>query len=237
MRNTTRSRSQAAVIALAPAVFLAVLIAHPPIPGRLPNNAAVAEAVAADTTYWGVVHLTTGVASGLLILAFLAIRGHLREAGEDRYSALGVPFIVLGSTLYALLATMEFTPLAVAETGAATADIAAVQAALTPWFVGTLATAALTFAVGLFSFAKAIADSKVLNTGLTRLVVAALILMAVARFVPFTTAQFYVQGVAAVLALWPFAHRMWRQPEVNPAPVRRTAANADTTRSDSVGHI
>lgn len=234
MRNTTRSRSQAAVIALAPALLLGVLIAHPPIPGRLPNNAAVAEAAAANTTYWGVVHLATGVASGLLILAFLAIRSHLREAGEDRYSALGVPFIVLGSMLYALLATMEFAALAVADTGAAPADIAAVQAALRPWFVGTLATGALTFAVGVFSFAKAIADSKVLNPGLTSLVVAALILMAVARFIPFAMVQFYVQGAAAVLALWPFAHRMWRQSEVRtPAPARRTAANADTTRSDT----
>jgi hypothetical protein len=38
MRDMTRSRWQAAVTALAPAVFLAVLIAHPPIPGRLPND-------------------------------------------------------------------------------------------------------------------------------------------------------------------------------------------------------
>jgi hypothetical protein len=37
------------------------------------------------------VHLATAIASGLLILAFLAIRSHPREAGEDRYSALGVP--------------------------------------------------------------------------------------------------------------------------------------------------
>jgi hypothetical protein len=53
--------------------------AHPYI-ATLPDEAAVAEAVAADTTYWGLVHLTAAVASGLLVLAFLTIRSYLREA-------------------------------------------------------------------------------------------------------------------------------------------------------------
>ncbi|MFN2526383.1 MAG: hypothetical protein ABR505_09000 [Actinomycetota bacterium] len=92
---------------------------------------AVADAVTADTR-WGLVHFATGVASGLLTTAFLAIRSYLREVGEDRYSALGVPFIVIGSTLFTLPPGMEFVPLAVAETGGATPEIAAAQAALEP---------------------------------------------------------------------------------------------------------
>ena len=55
-----------------------------PLHATLPDEAAVAEAVAADTTYWGLVHLTAAVASGLLVLAFLAIRSYLQEAGEER---------------------------------------------------------------------------------------------------------------------------------------------------------
>lgn len=220
MSDTTRSTTRAAIVVIAPAVLLVVLAAHPLLPGRLPNSLAVAEAVAADTASWGAVHLATAVASGLLILAFLAIRTHLREAGEDRYSALGVPFIVLGGTLFAFLAALEFAPLAVAETGAGTAGIAAAQETLTSWFVGTMATGALTFAVGAFAFAKAVADSEVLNPGLTSLVVAALIIMALARLVPFSIVQFYVHGVAAIIALWPLAHQMWRQPELRRAGVQ-----------------
>lgn len=220
MSHTARSRTRAAIVAIAPAVLLAVLAAHPFLPGRLPNELAVAEAVAAHTASWGAVHLATAVASGLLILAFLALRSHLREAGEDGYSALGVPFIVLGGTLFAFLAALEFTPLAVAETGAATANIAAAQAALAPWFVGTLMIGALTFAVGAFAFAKAIVQSRVLTPGLTGLVVAALLIMALARLVPFSIVQFYVQGVAGIIALWPLAHQMWRQAEPRDAGVQ-----------------
>lgn len=220
MSDTTQSTTRAAIVAIAPAVLLAALAAHPLLSGRLPNSQAVAEAVAADTASWGAVHLATAVASGLLILAFLAIRSHLRDAGEDRYSAFGVPFIVLGGTLFAFLAAMEFAPLAVAETGGGTADIAAAQETLTSWFVGTMMAGALTFAVGAFAFAKAVADSEVLNPGLTSLVVVALIIMALARFVPFSVVQFYVHGVAAIVALWPLAHRMWRQPELRRAGVQ-----------------
>jgi hypothetical protein len=77
--STTSARFGASTVALAPTVMLAGLFAHPYI-GTLPDEAAVAEAVAADTTYWGLVHLTAAVASGLLVLAFLTIRSYLREA-------------------------------------------------------------------------------------------------------------------------------------------------------------
>jgi hypothetical protein len=96
--------------------MLAGLFAHPYI-AILPDEAAIAEAVATDTTWWGLVHLTTGVASGLLVLAFLAVRSYLREAGEDRWSILVLPFIVVGGTLFVVLPGMEFAPLAAAEAG------------------------------------------------------------------------------------------------------------------------
>lgn len=215
--RSSRSRSRATIVAIAPAALLATLVAHPFVPGRLPNDLAVAEAVTADTTRWGLVHLATGVASGLLIIAFLAIRSHLREAGQDRYSALGVPFIVIGSTLFTLLPGMEFAPLAVAESGAATAAIAAAQTALEPWFVPVLAIGALTFIAGVFGFAKGIADRRLLGPRLTPLVVGALVVMAASRLVPLAVVQFYVQGAAGIVALWPLAYEMWKHPEARVA--------------------
>ena len=122
---TRRARFGASIVALAPAVMLVGLFAHPYI-ATLPDEAAVAASVTADTTRWGLVHLTVGVASGLLVLAFLAIRSYLRGTGEDRWSILALPFIVVGSTLFAVLPGMEFAPLAAAEAGG---DVQAVQAA------------------------------------------------------------------------------------------------------------
>ena len=160
---TTRARFGASIVALAPAVMLVGLFAHPYI-ATLPDEAAVAETATADTTRWGLVHLTVGVASGLLVLAFLAIRSYLRGAGEDRWSILALPFIVVGSTLFAVLPGMEFAPLAAAETGG---DVQAVQAALAPWFLPVLVTGAATFAIGVFAVAKGIADSRILSRRLT----------------------------------------------------------------------
>jgi hypothetical protein len=207
--QATRARLGAAIVALAPAVMLAGLFAHPYI-ATLPDEAGVAEAVAADTTYWGLVHLTAAVASGLLVLAFLAIRSYLREAGEERWSILALPFIVVGSTLFAVLPGMEFVPLVATEAGA---DAEAAQAALAPWFIPIMVTGAITFAVGVFAFANGIANSRVLSRRLTWLVVGALVVLAISRLVPVGVVQFYVQGAAGIVALWPLAYGMGKRPE------------------------
>ena len=201
-----------AILVVAPVVLLAAFLTHPYLSGRLPNDAAVAAAVADGTTLWGLVHLTTSVASGLIILAFIAVRSYLREAGEDRFSAFGLPFVVIGSTLFAVLPGMEFAPLAAAETGASTLEIEATQAALASWFVPVLVSGALAFAIGVISFARAISLTTVGGRRLTRVVVVALIVMAISRFVPLAAVQFYVQGIAAIVALWPLAYAMRTQP-------------------------
>jgi hypothetical protein len=199
---------RAIAVVVAPVVLLAAFVTHPYLSGRLPNDAEVAAAVAAGPTRWGAVHLATAVASGLLILAFLALRSYLREAGEDRFSALGVPFVVIGSTLFAVLPGMEFAPLAAAETGATTTEIEVAQEALASWFLPVLLTGALTFAIGVFAFARAISIVTVGSRARSRVVVAALLVMAVSRFVPLAAVQFYVQGVAVIVALWPLAFAM-----------------------------
>ena len=206
-----RNQWRTIVVVVAPVVLLAAFVAHPFLSGRLPNDAGVAAAVAGGTTRWGLVHLATSVASGLIILAFLAVRSYLREAGEDRFSAIGVPFVVLGSTLFAFLPGLEFAPLAAAETGATTTEIEAAQEALASWFLPVLVTGALAFAIGVFSFARAVSIVTVGSRGLTRIVVTALVVTALSRFVPLAAVQFYVQGVAVIVALWPLAYAMRTQ--------------------------
>jgi hypothetical protein len=206
------NRWRTAIVVVAPAVLAAALVTHPYLPGRLPNDSEVAAAVADGTTRWGLVHLAAAVASALIMLAFLSVRSYLREAGEDRFSALGVPFVILGSTLFAVLPGMEFAPLAAAETGATTAEIEDAQGALDSWFLPVLVAGALAFAIGVLAFARAIAVTRVASRGLTRVVVAALIVMALSRFAPLAAVQFYVQSVAALAAMWPLAYAMRMQP-------------------------
>ena len=117
----------------------------------------------------------------------------------------------MGSTLYTLLPGMEFAALAAAETGS---DVEAAQTALLPWFVPILVISAITFALGVLGFAMGVARSRVLGPpGLTWLVVGALVVMAIARFIPLGVFQFYVQGAAGIVALWPLAYVMWKRPE------------------------
>jgi hypothetical protein len=206
MSEPTTSRARALATALAPLVLLVAFAWHPHLHGRLPNAPAVAEAVAEDPTRWGLAHLAAGVASGAVVLAFIAVRGLLRERCDDRWSALGLPFIVIGSMLYAMLPGMEFAPLAAVAAGA---DPEAAQRALQPWFVAVLMIGAATFAVGVLGVVKGIAGHRILSPGVTRLVVLALVVFAASRFVPLFIVQGYVQAAAAAVALWPLAGLMW----------------------------
>ena len=203
--TTTRARYGAVAVALAPAVTFVALVGHPYL-ARLPDAGAVAAAVEQSTTRWGAVHLLTAVGISLTALAFLAIRAWLREAGEDRFSAWALPWVILGGALYGLLPALEFAPMAAAQIGG---DVAGIQAALQPWFITILATSAIIFAVGIVGFARGIAASHILSRPLTLIVVSALAVLAVSRFVPLGAVQLYVQAAAGLIALWPLAYGMW----------------------------
>ena len=209
-----------AILVIAPAVMLVGGGYHPWIgnPGDPGFFETLATAVAADATRWWVAHFLVAVGSGLLLVAFLAIRSYLRDAGEERWSVMGLPFIVMGSTLYALLPAMEFAPVAALRAGA---DAAAVQAAQMPWFGPILLTSAALFALGVIGFVIGIVRSDALSPGLTWIVAGALVVMAASRFFPVGAAQLYTGPAAGVMALWSLAYAMWTQPQAG--LVRRSA--------------
>lgn len=211
MSLQTQQSLRAGVVAVAPMILLAALSYHPYTSGRQPNIDALAAEVASDPTRWAVAHLATGFASAVLALAFLALRSHLHGLGEDRLSAMALPFVVVGCTLYAMLPAMEFAPLATNEAGG---DVVAAQEALIPWFIPVLVVAALTFGAGMVGFALSVLRSG-MPTLLPRSVVGiALVVMALSRVVPLSAVQFQLQGVAALVALLPLAYSMWLHPTV-----------------------
>jgi hypothetical protein len=200
---------RAGVVAIAPVLLVAALSYHPYLSGRQPNYDEIAEAVISDPTRWGIAHLSAGIASAVLAVAFLAVRRHLQEAGEDRWSAAALPFVIIGSTIYAMLPGMEFAVLATDEAGG---DVEQAQEALVPWFVSLLLSGAAIFAVGMVCFAIAVYRNGLLGPQLGALVAGALVVMALSRFVPLSAVQFYVHGAAALVALLPLAHSIWKHP-------------------------
>lgn len=208
---TVGRRAPAIAVAVAPLVLVAAFLAHPYIGLGPPDEAAVAEAAASSTFRWGIAHLMVGIASALLLVAFVGIRAYLREAGDQRWSARGLPLVIVGGTLYALLPGMEFAALAAVETGG---DVRAAQAAVEPWFVPVILASGVAWALGVVGFAKGLSSIGPRARGLPGFVVVALAAMGVSRMVPLTAVQFYVHGAAALIALWPLAYVMWRQPKM-----------------------
>lgn len=220
--ETTNGRAGAAAVAIAPLLLLMAFALHPHIGSGFPDQEAVGAAAAEQTTRWGVAHLVTGVASGAIALAFLAIRAWLRGTGGNSWSARGVPLVIMGSTLYTFLPGMEFAPLAAAQSGG---DVAAAAEALIPWFVPIQVIGSLAYGAGALAFARGICDGAILSTKVERLVVIALFVTVFARLVPVVTVQFYVQAAASLVAFWPLALEMWKVPprllttQSNPVPV------------------
>ena len=202
------TRPGAGTVAFAPVWLLAALLSHPCI-ADLTDKASVAAALTADPVRWGFSHLAVGVGAALVVLAFLALRHYLRSAGEQRWSRWALPFIVVGSTLFAFLPAMEIAMLGAVGAGA---DVRAVLVAMDPWFVPILLSGSAIFALGVLGFAAAIVRSGVLGRGLTWFVVGMLMLSAATRFVP-SHLVLVAGGMAAVAALWPLAYRMWKRPQ------------------------
>jgi hypothetical protein len=196
--SRARRTTAAATVATAPVVLLAGIGYHPFIADRR-DKKAVAAALTADVTRWSIAHLVVAVAAPLVTLAFLAVAAALRQRGEWRWSARSVPFVVIGSTLFALLPAMEITVLAATLSGA---DPVAVLLELDAWFMPLLLSGAVAFAVGAAFVARSVVSAAVLGRGATTLVVTALLVAAASRFLPFTAALLVGAG-ALVVALWP----------------------------------
>jgi hypothetical protein len=188
------------ILVVGPLTLLGGIVYHPHVP-NLTDKASVAHALQEDTGRWLVSHLVVGVAAVLLVLAFLALRAVLREAGERRWSAVGIPFAVVGSVLFAFLPAMEVVVLAAAQSGA---EAEAVLVAMDPVFRPVLLSGALFFGIAAVCFAVALLRTRVAGRTTTGVVVAALLVAAGSRFLPLGT-PLVVGAVAVCVALLPLA--------------------------------
>ena len=200
---------RSSILVIAPAVVMIGHGSHPWIgnPGDAEFFDRLAAAVIANPRHWALSHLMVAIGSALIALAFLAVRGYLRDAGENRWSAIGLPFVIIGCTFYAMLPAMEFAPIAAHNAGA---DVAAVQAGLMSWFRAVLLAAAVCFGLGILGFIIGLMRSGAVTPRLNWLIVTALAVLAITRFLPVGAAQLYIGPAASVVALWPLAYVVWK---------------------------
>lgn len=203
-----RDQIRAAMTAIAPLVLLTGSLIHPFV-GNAPDLADIAGEASAEPTRWAAGHLVLGIGIALMILVAAAIRGHLHEAGEDRWSFWAAPLTLLGFGLFTFTVGAEgFGGYAAATAGNAEPFFEAMG----PWLIPTLLAASVLVAVGLFAFARAIVVIRTLGTAGTWTAVAGALIAAVALFLPFGWAT-YVVSVGTIAFAWPIAHRMWSGPE------------------------
>ncbi len=210
LSEQTLARARVTILAVAPLVLLAAFVYHPHIV-VLPDAEAVAHAVQMDHQRWAIAHFGVGLGAVLMSLAYVALRGYLRDVGENRWSAIALPFLVFGSGLYVFLPGMEFTVLAASATGG---DIVAAQKSIDGWFVPIMMSSALTNAVGIGFLVRGV--SRVLDVRAKPIILTALVVMAISRFVPIGPVHFYVQGLAGLAALWPIAWEIGRRTTAHP---------------------
>ena len=199
---TPAAGARAVLVATGPVLLTAAMLWHPPLSGRLPDSAGVADAASADITRWGLSHVAAALAFAAVAVAFVTVRGHLRERGDGSISAVGLGLVLFGSVLYAVLPGMEFAVVAAHETGA---DLAETQTALESWFLSIVVAGGVTFALGTVLFAIAVVRNAAFAPATTILVAGALVVFGISRVVAVGIVQFYVQSVAALLPLVPLA--------------------------------
>lgn len=198
-------RKGALVAGAGPLILLLGLLWHPFI-RDLRDKADVVRHLEADTTTWFGAHLVVALGSAVLLLSFLAVRAHVATTvGREPWTSRAIPFLTMGSILFVMLPAMEIGLLAVHAVGG---DLVATHVALNAWWVPILMAGSAAFAAGSILFAVGIRRARVLPSGLSWLVAAALVVSALSRFVPMTFALL-VGIVALVVALMPLAVTMW----------------------------
>ncbi|MEX0789515.1 MAG: hypothetical protein WD178_01925 [Actinomycetota bacterium] len=225
MTEEFRGRAEAAAVLLGPIVLMVALFYHPFV-SNLTDQSEVAEAMTAGLTRWGLAHIAVGAGFGLLLLSFLAVRSYLRDSGEQRWSALAVPFLVMGTIFSTFLPAMETALVAGVETGA---DATALQTNLSSWFVPMLITGSALFGIGVVLIAAGVVASRAFNPQRARVIAGVLAVVAVSRFIPQGLAL-NAGALAALVALAPIAIQMWKAvPGVNSAR-RPAVARPGTAR-------
>ena len=217
MSEIVLKKMHAALVAVAPVVLLIGVIVTPYVSDLTDTQEMADKFVNTNRVAWGAIALALSM--GLGFLAFFAIRLHLKEAGEALWSFVAVPLVVIGSMPFALQAGTYLAAVPVASSGG---DVAAYLDDANSWVLPLAIVGVIMYALGLLAFAVSVRRSHLLSQQLTLLVVVALVVAALANFIPRGWA-FYLTAIATIVAFWPLAYGIWGQPLPQPAMQTRPA--------------
>lgn len=193
----------AAVLFIGPAVFFAGSLGHPFVRDYM-DPSVIADAVKAAPGQWAVSHVILAIGLGLVLLAVLVIREQFRGAGEQRWSAVGVPLLIVGATLLGAIAGSEITLAAVVDSGG---DVLAVLEGSATSTLPLVLGGFLLFGLGWLSFAIAFYRARILPSALNRVAIVALVTVLIVSFIPQTWAT-YAHGLAILVVSWMVGYRV-----------------------------
>ena len=203
MSERSRTWAGAAVLFIGPLVFLAGSLAHPFVRDYM-DPTVIADAVKGASGQWAVSHVILAIGLGLVLLAVLVIREQFRTAGEQRWSALGVPLLVVGASLLGAIVGSEVTLAAVVDSGGDVLAVLEAEATSTwPLVLGGF----LLFGLGWLSFAMAFYRARILPSALNRVAIVVLVAIVIVSFIPQTWAT-YAHGLAILVVSWMVGYRM-----------------------------
>lgn len=212
MSEQQRTRAGAAVLFVAPVVLLAGLVAHPFVSSYL-DPGTIARAVTGAPDRWAWSHLLITVGLALILVGVIVIRHRCREKGEQRWSLAATPLLLAGGTLLSAVAGSDITLAAVATSGQdVLAVLAAGETAVAPLYLG----GAVMFATGWLLLAVALHRPPILPPLSRWVTTTALAVVAIALFVPQTSAT-YAYGAALVVANWLIGYRILAAEPSTPA--------------------
>lgn len=213
MSNRFQNKGRALILAVAPLALLAGALVHPYL-GGVPDTAALAQAVAANPTRWGIAHIVIGVGIALALLLFFAVRVHLHDKGEDVWSFWATPLATIGLGLVGFMVGAE----GVGGRGAAAlGDVQTFFEQVMAWAVPLYLTANVLLGFGLLGFAKGVSTSGILAKNATRIVWAGAVIATVALFLPTGWAAHLV-SVGMLAFAWPLAEHLWSESQGDAPP-------------------
>ena len=186
MAERTRIRSRALVLFITPVALLAAFIVHPYLVNELDAEAAAA-AVIADPTRWIWAHIMLMAGFAMILLAVGALRHLLRTAGEDRWSFIAAPLIVVGSVVFIAVWGFEITIAAVANVGG---DVEEVLKEGDRWFAPLGIAGYLMYFLGWAIMALAVRRSQLLRRRLTWVVLGATVVILAGLSFPSTAGAY-----------------------------------------------
>lgn len=221
-----QARLRAAVLFTVPVLFL-VGVALQPYIDDYGDSEEVAEKVATAASRYAWAQLVLVISLAFTFLAFFGLRMYLRGHGEDRWSVIAVPFMVIGGS------TMAFasggTGIGAWVTQDSGGSLALYFDSASDWILGIEAVGGTLAAVGIVAMAIAIARSGVLRKPLNWIVVVALFLSLSALVRGVGSLSSYVAAVTELVAFWILGVQMWREAKeekVHPLP-QELRAEAD----------